>query len=292
MANFGIPYMGSKDKIILQIGHIFPKADHFYDLFGGGFAVTHYMIQRRSKHYKHFHFNEIRTGICDLIKSAINGDYNYDKYKMPWVTREEFLDNKETNAFYKILWSFGNNGESYIFGKDIENYKKSLHQCVVFGEFDEIAETVTGFKKWPENIPLKGRRLFIRNRVEYFRKTKIPKILEQFLNTKQLQQLQQLQQLERLQRLSFYTGDYRKVPIKKNSVIYCDIPYQGTADYGEFNHKEFFDWAAIQTEPVFISEYEIKDPRFKLIKEIKTRAKMSGGAKTAAVERLYVTNHG
>ncbi len=60
--------------IEIKICGIFPKADNFYDLFGGGFSVTHFMLKHRAKHFKEFHFNEIRPGICDLIKKTINGD--------------------------------------------------------------------------------------------------------------------------------------------------------------------------------------------------------------------------
>jgi len=124
--NYGLPYQGSKSKIISQFAHLFPNATHFYDLFGGGFSVSHFMLQRRSKDFKHFHFNEIRPGICELIKSSINGDYSYEKFKMPWTTREEFFEKKESDPFIKVIWSFGNTGRSYIFGKEIEKEKPEL----------------------------------------------------------------------------------------------------------------------------------------------------------------------
>ena len=73
MGYYGIPYMGSKDKICDELIKIFPKADHFYDLFGGGFSVTHAMFLRRSRDYKQFHFNEIRKGACGFIERAIKG---------------------------------------------------------------------------------------------------------------------------------------------------------------------------------------------------------------------------
>lgn len=62
--------------------------------------------------------------------------------------------------------------------------------------------------------------------------------------------------------------DYREVDILPNSVVYCDIPYQGTTGYGEFSHKDFFEWAATRKFPVYISEYNISDPRFKLVYDI------------------------
>ena len=70
--------MGSKSKIMDIISTFFPDADHFYDLFGGGFAVTHYMMENRFHSYKEFHFNEIQEGNVKLIKDAINGKYGED----------------------------------------------------------------------------------------------------------------------------------------------------------------------------------------------------------------------
>jgi DNA adenine methylase len=92
----------------------------------------------------------------------------------------------------------------------------------------------------------------------------------------QLQRLQQLERLEQLERLSFSALDYRDVPIKENSVVYCDIPYRGTADYiTEFNHKKFYEWAATRNFPVFISEYSLPDTRFKLIYSVDKRSLLS-----------------
>ena len=38
---FGISYMGSKNKIAEWVMDQLPKAKHFYDLFGGGGAISH-----------------------------------------------------------------------------------------------------------------------------------------------------------------------------------------------------------------------------------------------------------
>ena len=88
--------------------------------------------------------------------------------------------------------------------------------------------------------------------------------LESLQSLQRLQRLQSLQSLQRLERLEVTNASYERVKIKPNSVIYCDIPYEGTKGYvsGEFNHKKFYDWASEQTEPLFISSYEINDDRF------------------------------
>ena len=288
--NYGLQYMGSKSKIISQFAYLFPKADNFYDLFGGGFSVSHFMIQRHSKDFKEFHFNEIRSGICEIVQRAIKGEYSYERFKMPWVTREEFFEKKESDAFIKVIWSFGNNGKNYLLGKHIENEKRSLHQCVVFGDFDEFSKKFTGMTKWPDNVSFPNRRLFLMARARHVKRLDLQKLerLQQLERLEQLERLQQLEQLQQLERLTFYSDDYRKIEIKNNSVIYCDIPYKGTAEYDEsFNHAEFFDWAHAQTSPVFISEYKIDDTRFKLLKEFKHKSGFSGGTGAAFSERIY-----
>jgi hypothetical protein len=281
--------MGSKAKIAASIALNFPSAENFYDLFGGGFAMTHYMVEKKAKRYKYFHYNEIKSDVVELVKSAINGDFNYDRFKPEWISREMFFARKDTDAYIRCCWSFGNNQRGYLFGEDIETSKKSMHQAVVFDEFDELSEKTLGFKVWPksENTIIK-KRLYLRRKIEYYRVTKIPEHLHKYLSKsqrekldkieqlQQLERLERLQQLERLQRLSFSALDYRDVPIKENSIVYCDIPYRGTADYhNSFNYKEFYDWAATRNFPVFISEYTLPDTRFKLIYSVDKRSLLS-----------------
>jgi hypothetical protein len=281
MSDYGIPYMGSKAKIAASIAMNFPKATNFYDLFGGGFSISHYMLEHKRNRFSRFHYNEIKSDIVDLVKSAINGDFNYNKFKPLWVSRDDFAKQRDNSAYVRCLWSFGNNQKGYLFSQEIEQYKKSMHMAVVFDEFDSLSKEVLGFDKWPSiATTIKQKRFYLIQKIEHYRVTKIPNVLHQFLNEKQLQRLQQLQQLQQLQRLerlqqlqqlqrlSFSSKDYREVEILPDSVVYCDIPYQGTSDYGVFNHKEFFDWAATRDFPVYISEYHIADKRFKLIYDI------------------------
>jgi hypothetical protein len=330
MSEWGLPYMGSKSGIAESIAINFPKADHFYDLFGGGFSMTHCMLTTKAKNYKHFHYNEIKPYIVDVVRRAIAGEFNYATFKPPWVSRAEFHEKKYTDGYVAACWSFGNNGENYLFSEDIEEYKRTMHMAVVFGEFNSLAKDVFKFDKWPANAKtIKQRRFYLRQLLEHYRKTKLPSVLIPFLSEKQkaslaahrpfqelarlqqlvqleglerlqqlvqleglerLQQLVQLERLQQLERLTLTSLDYRAVEILPNSVVYCDIPYAGTADYGNsFSHKEFFDWAASQTFPVFISEYDVPDKRFKLVYEVKKRCILTqaGDSNKVKKERLY-----
>ena len=87
--------------------------------------------------------------------------------------------------------------------------------------------------------------------------------LESLQSLESLERLQSLERLERLQRLTLSIGSYKDVKIAPDSVIYCDIPYRGTAEYiGGFNHDEFYSWCEQQTELVIISEYDMPRDRF------------------------------
>ena len=295
---YGIPYQGSKNKLIDRIAKFFPNADHFYDLFGGGFSVSHFMMKHRSKSYKQFHYNEIRPGLCELIRDSINGKYNYDVFKPEWIDRERFMREKETNAYIKIVWSFGNNGTTYLFGKEIENEKRSMHNAVIFDIFDSVMIDLFKIDKWPNKLTVQGKRLYLKricNRRIGFERLQQLERLEQLQQLERLEQLQQLDRLERLEQLELTNKDYQQVEIKENSIIYCDIPYKGTTEYGnKFSHNQFFDWADSQQNPVFISEYNVADDRFKLIKTFRHRSTFSDtkNASGETKECLYVNKEG
>lgn len=88
--------------------------------------------------------------------------------------------------------------------------------------------------------------------------------------------------------------DYAKVEIPKDSVIYCDIPYEDTNVYNKaegFDYERFYDWCEHQTQPVFISSYQMPDERFDCIKEFSHRSTLSATANNLVTERIYVPKH-
>ena len=117
--------------------------------------------------------------------------------------------------------------------------------------------------------------------------------LQSLQSLESLQRLQRLQSLQRLQRLTYTQTSYENVQIKPNSVIYCDIPYEDTQKYisGEFNHKAFYDWACEQSEPVYISSYNISDNRFEEIWSWQKVNQYSATSNFIITERLYRPKH-
>lgn len=297
--------MGSKSKICKSVCPLFPKAENFYDLFGGGFSISHFMIKHRSKDYGQFHFNEIRPGVCELIKDAIQGKYSYEFFKPRFITPKEFHEKKETDAYIKLLWSFGNNGEDYLYSMDLWMKKRSIHNAIIFNEFDAFATEFFGVGNFKDGLSIVDKRLYCKSRINVLLASRSAQMgpgrneelrqIQNLQNLERLQRLQQLQQLQQLERLHFYQADYRRVPIAQNSVIYCDIPYIGTAGYGlSFNHKEFYDWANSQDSPVFISEYVLDDPRFKCIANFKKRSLLSAKKEKTLTktEKVFVNRAG
>lgn len=127
--------MGSKSKIAEDILAILPRGKRFVDLFGGGFAMTHCAMLFGK--YEEFYYNELNPLVVDMIKKAIAGEY---KTENRWIDRETFFKLKDTDGYIKYCWSFGNNGDSYLYAKEIEPWKKALHYARVLGDCSLLKE--------------------------------------------------------------------------------------------------------------------------------------------------------
>lgn len=135
MKQYGAPYMGSKSKIAEDILAVLPRGKRFVDLFGGGFAMTHCALL--SGKYEEFYYNELNPLVVDMIKKAISGEY---KNERRWIDRETFNSLKEKDGYVKYCWSFGNNGQTYMYSKEIEPWKKALHYARVLGDYSLLKE--------------------------------------------------------------------------------------------------------------------------------------------------------
>ena len=121
---------------------------------------------------------------------------------------------------------------------------------------------------------------------------KLRKSLQSLQSLQRLQSLQSLQSLQRLPALQRFTQtvlSYECVEIPDDSVVYADIPYQNTdcRSYEGFDHQKFFDWAARQRVPVFISSYQIDDTRFVCVWEREKRCLLQSGGGALKTERIY-----
>ena len=255
---FGLPYMGSKSGIAEWVVKSLPKAETFVDLFGGGCAVTHAAIV--SGKYKNIICNDITDSIF-FFRDAIDGKFRNENR---WISRSDFEKLKHSDPYVRLCWSFGNNQKAYLYGKDIEPYKKAFHYAVVFQDislFKELGIFIP--KKAIENSSQLQRRLNVKSYLNWLRKNKHAgdlQSLERLQSLESLERLQSLQSLERLQSLEFTRGDYRDVILPNNCVVYCDPPYRGTAEYlNDFDFNAFDNWCRDTSKvyPLFISEYSM-----------------------------------
>ena len=83
----GLPYQGSKrknsKKIVDFILSDFPECEYVYDLFGGGGAISFEFLQRPQ--IKKVYYNEINTGIVELLKDIKDNGVSEKYYK--WIDR-------------------------------------------------------------------------------------------------------------------------------------------------------------------------------------------------------------
>ena len=141
----GVPYKGSKNSIAINLCKHIPQEgiENFYDVFAGGCAITNEMLKQNK--YKHYYVNDLNGQGVQLFINAIKGKYRNERR---WISREDFFALKDTDPYVSICWSFGNNQKTYLYNKDIEEYKKAIFEAIVYDNFTNV-ERLFPFK-WGE----------------------------------------------------------------------------------------------------------------------------------------------
>lgn len=100
-----------------------------------------------------------------------------------------------------------------------------------------------------------------------------------------------IKQSKLLQQLYLVHSSYNVLFIPNNSIIYCDPPYYGTAEYkgaDNFNHVEFWEWCRTMVKEghsVFVSEYNAPEDFVCILSII---LKQSLGSNKKSTEKLFV----
>ena len=136
--NLGISYKGSKSKIAEKIVGLLPRAEHFYDLFAGGCAISHCALLKNK--YQHIHINDINPMMPQAFIKALQGGFDDEDR---WISREDFFRLKDTDPYVAICFSFGNDLKTYCYGKDVEPLKKALHYAIFFDSY-ELSDALIG----------------------------------------------------------------------------------------------------------------------------------------------------
>ena len=190
--------------------------------------------------------------IVRLFLDAIHGKYA-DERRV--ITRKDFNELKDTDAYVKYIWSFGNNGSGYLWGESIEEIKCTACHALMDPTLPERRLAFVHFIKM-----LKASVDPARHRIASVERLQA------------LEHLQALTQLEALQRLEAQSMDYRQYEYKEGDVVYCDVPYEvigknNCKDYGlTFDSLGFYEWVKTRPFQVFFSSYEISDDSFYKVK--------------------------
>ena len=217
--------------------------------------------------WESFLYNDLNEMITGLFIDAVYGKYHEERRV---ITRDEFNDLKDTDAYVKYIWSFGNNGLAYLWGKDIEEIKCQACRALMEEELTDRRLEYVHFIKL-----LKDSKCKTLNRLQSIEH------LQALTQLEALQRLEALQQLEALQRLEVSNIDYQSYEYQEGDIVYCDVPYEQAGknkcdDYGvTFNSLEFYEWVKAQPFQVYFSSYEISDKSF-YKKKIKAVASLIG----------------
>lgn len=287
-----MPYKGSKNKIAEWIIDQLPKAKHFYDLFGGGGAISH--CAALSRKYEVVHYNELNKLICKAFEMSVNGEFKNEKR---WMSREEFKKLKDVDPYVNLCFSFGNDGKTYAYSPKNEQFKKAVHYSIVFNDHSLLSKYIDVHELKYETENIHQRRIYLQRYLKRFKDE-----VKNYCNTdggnvrnilqslERLERLESLERLGRLPNLEITNLDYEDVQIEEDSVIYCDPPYVSTNDYKMyFDHNKFYDWCRNQKN-CFISEYTTPID-FKLVGERCKICTFNDENIKVTTEKLFTVNN-
>ena len=281
----GLPYQGSKKKVAKKIVEIIKQnfgADKtIYDVFGGGGAITAECLMNGLD----VKYNDHCGFITAAFQKVIYSDREWLKTLI--VSREEFLkirakQEKTLDDELKLLVnSFGNKRQHYLYAKPHADAKYNLAVEIIAKH-----DVFFGYKQ-TETYRDAARQFDVEQ-------------LQQLEQLGQLERLQQLQQLEQLGQLEITNKDYRDFSDVKGAIIYLDPPYEnsnvgGYSDSKQFNHAEFYSWAAEMAREniVLLSSYTVSDDRFEEVFRFETaRSTLSGGIDKTRYEKLFMVKGG
>lgn len=237
--------------------------------------MTHSAIL--SNKWNEFLYNDYDKIVCEYFEKAIKGEY---KNETRVITREDFERLKDTDPYVKFVWSFGNKGGEYLWGKGIQEIKLLACRMIMDNDwhdrFQHYRKFVRRVLKGEHNEVLELQRL---------------ERLQSLQSLERLERLQSLESLERLGHIKCTNMSYQDYEYQDGDIVYCDPPYENTTRYNNqgFDSKAFYEWVKTRPYQVWFSSYEISDDSFYKEKIFSLQKIMSNvqDKKSYANEYLY-----
>lgn len=305
-----LSYMGSKRRIAKDLYNVIASreggAGIFVDLFCGGLSMSEMfanngwdVIANDADKYLVAFLRDIMTNAPWLTSELI---------KPAFVNRETFervaLNNPDNYpaafaGYIRVIWSFSNNGRSYMYGKKTEPIQHAAHDYIVYDDPDKLLELLEerdlsiSAKCFMDmsKIPIldyEKRRLMLQREACHCKDRRFRE-LERIIHLSRINAIRNTMGLE-IKRLS--CSDYRDVDIPSGAVVYCDPPYRKTAHYsfGDFDSDEFWRWAERQSKrvSVYVSEESAPEGWVSIYARPLSRTMSSDGTRKPAIEKLYI----
>ena len=258
---YGLPYKGSKRKIAKDIVDVIikdnPSIKYFYDLFGGGGAVSIEMARRGIKVF----YNDANNAISNAFEYAVKKGFTMDDIR--WVDRVGFFKRLDSNqplhGLEVLLFSFSNDQSSYCYSKILEPIMKLLHYVCVDDCIESKKTLDMLLKTELQTLKLDDSGIFDRVGV-------VTKSLKKKGYRYDLSHISRMKQAIRLKdvvphNLLVCTSlDYKSVQIpflSDDVVIYLDPPYQDTNKYQiDVSHDELKKFMSQSRFKIYLSEYQ------------------------------------
>jgi site-specific DNA-adenine methylase len=288
----GLPYQGSKRKLSKTlIDYIIehnPNATVFYDLFGGGGAMTFEALKR--KRFKKVIYNELDTGIVELLKKIQKDGVTDEFYK--WVSKETFDKLKKENTWVgglaRTCWSFGSGHTSYAYAVEKEENVRLMHAVVANGCKESLVELSNAYGiDISDHLlsvePIDKRRMSLQR---ILTQSGFDAYLDQFKRINLVSQLQGLLQSDKLEIHNQSALDFVIDTAPEETVIYLDPPYIGTAKYfKDVNHDSLYEFIEKNSKfKIYVSSYESP---LECVAEFRHRTTMGNKVNKEVVERLF-----
>ena len=214
------------------------------------------------------------------VKEVLHSDYEIKKL------RKDLTENIKKNREELRQYLIDALKKSGLTQSEVDRRNGNQMSSHYFGKSQWQFPTREEYKKMQEYLPLE------KDYDEIYGLQDLMQRLQRLQRLQSLERLQSLQSLQSLESLQQFSTDYAEIEIKKDSIIYCDIPYKGTDGYNgiDFDYERFYSWCKKQTELCFISSYEMPED-FIPIAEFPHRARLCATKKNLVFEKVFIPKH-